>query len=78
MGLCSLLGFFLLQADFVLATSTWGGMVVMISVLLCLTPDCFSCFLTMETPGGRGKSLVTHGVGGVETGSSGSTGLQTR
>lgn len=60
-----------LQAEFVLATSAWR---VVTSVLLCLTPDHFSHFLTTEIPGGRGKGSVTHGMGGVETGSLGSGG----
>ena len=64
---------FFLQVYFVLAAIIGVGVCV-ISVLFCLTPERFSCFLTMETPGGRGEGLVTLGVGGVETDSSGSAG----
>lgn len=45
---------FILQADFVLTTSAFVC-VVSNSVLLCLTTDHFSYFLTAETPGVKGE-----------------------
>lgn len=59
---------FILQAGFVLITSTFVC-AVCISVLLCLTTDHLSCFLTAEAPGVKGE--VMDGVGYVETGSTG-------
>lgn len=59
---------FILQADFVLTTSTFVC-AVHISVLLCLTTDHFSCFLTIEAPGIQGEEM--DGAGYVERGSTG-------